>query len=207
MPSSGHAVTTSALNWIALRAVLLAVFSFVIVGRASALEHVTEFGDNPGHLDMFVHKPAEFRSGLPLVVALHGCRQTAQDVDDETGLVALAEETPFVLLLPQQRTTNMPVSCFRWYDVDDNRPGRGESASIAAMILSTAVKPSRWGSRISIVTRLGCRFSTASTAFKPSPTAPTTENPLSVARMSLSRSRALFTSSTISTRTAIQLAL
>ena len=102
--------------------------------QAADLERVAEFGENPGRLDMYLHRPDDFRAGLPLVVALHGCRQTAADFDDETGLVALAEETPFVLLLPQQRAGNMRLGCFRWYDPDHNRPGRGESASIRAMI-------------------------------------------------------------------------
>jgi poly(3-hydroxybutyrate) depolymerase len=104
------------------------------VGPALALEPVPEFGDNPGELLMFRHRPAAFRDGLPLVVALHGCTQTAGQFDDETGLVALAEMTPFVLILPQQQPENMERRCFRWYDRQDNRPGHGESASILSMI-------------------------------------------------------------------------
>jgi len=103
-------------------------------GPAPALEAVSEFGDNPGELEMFIHRPADFRDGLPLVVALHGCTQTAGQFDDETGLVALAEEVPFLLVLPQQRPGNMERRCFRWYDREDNRPGLGESASILSMI-------------------------------------------------------------------------
>ncbi len=116
------------LSWVLLPVVLFSP------DRAPALEPVPEFGANPGGLAMFLHRPAEFEAGLPLVVALHGCRQRAADIDDETGLVALAEETPFVLLLPQQSPDNMALRCFRWYDPDDNRPGRGESESILAMI-------------------------------------------------------------------------
>ena len=118
----------------ALRVFLLLVAGWLAPLSAAALEQVPEFGENPGQLDMYLHLPARFEASLPLVVALHGCRQTAADFDDETGLLALAEETPFVLLLPQQRAGNMNLNCFRWYDPDDNRPGLGESASIRAMI-------------------------------------------------------------------------
>ncbi len=92
------------------------------------------FGDNPGELEMFVYAPAEVPLGAPLVVALHGCTQQAADFDDETGLKALADEVPFVLLLPQQREANNSERCFNWFHPEDNRPGEGESASLRAMI-------------------------------------------------------------------------
>ncbi|MCE6959129.1 PHB depolymerase family esterase [Cereibacter sphaeroides] len=103
-------------------------------GPALALEPVQDFVDNPGDLRMYLHRPAGIRPGLPLVVALHGCTQSAAGFDDETGLAALAEEVPFVLLLPEQQPRNMARRCFRWYDAGDNRPGQGESASILSMI-------------------------------------------------------------------------
>lgn len=128
----GAAATSARLK---VPTILLSLLlAFFLADRSVALEPVSEFGENPGELAMFVHQPADFEEGLPLVVALHGCQQTAAGFDDETGLVALAEETPFVLLLPEQRAENMPLGCFRWYDPDDNRPGQGESASVRAMI-------------------------------------------------------------------------
>lgn len=99
---------------------------------ALALEELTGF-DNRGHLKGYLHAPAE-APDLPLVVALHGCTQDASHFDDETGLTALADATPFLLLLPEQQPTNMFRNCFRFFDTADNRPGKGESASIMAMI-------------------------------------------------------------------------
>lgn len=116
------------------RAFWLAAVALLAPPAAGALESVPDFGDNPGGLSMHIHRPAHAAPGLPLVVALHGCQQGAADLDDETGLVALAEETPFVLLLPEQSSENNSLRCFRWFDTRDNRPGRGESASILAMI-------------------------------------------------------------------------
>lgn len=48
--------------------------------------------------------------------------------------MTLAQEIPFLLLLPEQRKNNMSRRCFRSYNRNDNRPGRGESASILEMI-------------------------------------------------------------------------
>ncbi|WP_425072812.1 alpha/beta hydrolase family esterase [Sagittula sp. S175] len=101
---------------------------------ALALEEITDFGPNPGALRMFLHTPPGDATGLPLVVALHGCTLKADRFDDETGLTRLADETPFLLLLPEQDPDNMSNRCFRFYDTDDNQPGQGESASIMAMI-------------------------------------------------------------------------
>jgi hypothetical protein len=55
-----------------------------------ALELVSNLGENPGDLRMYVHRPSGFREGLPLVVALHGCTQSATDFDDETGAAQCA---------------------------------------------------------------------------------------------------------------------
>jgi poly(3-hydroxybutyrate) depolymerase len=103
-------------------------------GPVAALEPVEDFGANPGELDLFVHLPAAHAPGGAMVVALHGCTQSAADFDDETGLVALAEAVPFVLLLPQQRAANNGERCFNFFRRDDNRPDRGESASIRQMV-------------------------------------------------------------------------
>ncbi len=115
-------------------AIAILALIMVLPSAVFALERVDDIGENPGELQMYLHRPAATSDAMPLVVALHGCRQTAADFDDETGLEALAEEIPFLLLLPEQSDKNMPRRCFRWYDTNDNQPGRGESASIMAMI-------------------------------------------------------------------------
>ena len=123
-------MAVAARRWLA--AILAALV--IAAGPAGALEPVADFGANPGELDLFVHVPSGHAPGGAMVVALHGCTQSAADFDDETGLVALAEAVPFVLLLPQQRAANNPERCFNFFRRQDNRPGRGESASIRQMV-------------------------------------------------------------------------
>ena len=80
-------------------AIAILAFFMTLPSAAFALERVEDFGENPGELQMYLHRPAAASDDMPLVVALHGCKQTAADFDDETGLKALAEEIPFLLLL------------------------------------------------------------------------------------------------------------
>src|SRR6185437_12893211 len=49
------------------------------------LREVTAFGRNPGNLRMLVHGPERLPAMAPLVVALHGCNQTADEYDYGTG--------------------------------------------------------------------------------------------------------------------------
>jgi poly(hydroxyalkanoate) depolymerase family esterase len=53
---------------------------------------------------------------LPLVVALHGCRQSAEEFLAATRLEALADREGFVLALPETRTgPGNPLGCWQWW--------------------------------------------------------------------------------------------
>ena len=43
----------------------------------TTLTAVTNFGSNPGNLQMFEYVPSGLPAGRPLVVVMHGCTQTA----------------------------------------------------------------------------------------------------------------------------------
>lgn len=98
-------------------------------GRLVALEG---FGANPGALDARVFLPD--RAPTALVVVLHGCTQSAAAYDHGSGWSKLAERHGFALLFPQQRRANNANLCFNWFEPGDARRGRGEAASIAAMV-------------------------------------------------------------------------
>lgn len=53
---------------------------------------------------------------LPLVVMMHGCRQTATQFSLGTRMNALAEEKGFAVLYPQQSLRGDPNRCWHWYD-------------------------------------------------------------------------------------------
>jgi poly(hydroxyalkanoate) depolymerase family esterase/uncharacterized protein (TIGR02246 family) len=102
--------------------------------RAATLTEVAGFGSNPGSLRMFVHVPDGLQPSSPLVVALHGCTQSAAAYDDETGWTALADARGFALLLPQQEFSNNFLRCFNWFQLGDIARDRGEALSIRQMI-------------------------------------------------------------------------
>ena len=68
---------------------------------AAGTEQVSGFGANPGKLLMFRYVPDGLPPRSPLIVALHGCSQSATAFDDESGWTELAERLRFAVLLPE----------------------------------------------------------------------------------------------------------
>lgn len=98
------------------------------------LAEVHEFGPNPGNLRMLKYVPEGLGNAAPLVVILHGCKQTAEGYDRGTGWSELAEAFGFALLFPEQKPMNNPNNCFTWFDGADTRRNEGEAASIKSMV-------------------------------------------------------------------------
>lgn len=101
---------------------------------AAVLTETRAFGPNPGALKMWSYAPPNLTEGAPLVVVLHGCTQTAKGYAVHAGWIALAQRLGFAVLAPEQSTANNPNRCFNWFAPEDSARGRGEAASIAAMI-------------------------------------------------------------------------
>ncbi|WP_244283107.1 PHB depolymerase family esterase [Streptomyces flavidovirens] len=112
-PSAGTARHAAGTHWAA----------FAPAARAAALTEVTGFGTNPGNLRMFRYVPDGLPAGRPLVVAMHGCTQSAAAFDAETGWTAMADRWGFALLLPQQQSGNNPNACFNWFEPADIKRG------------------------------------------------------------------------------------
>ncbi|RKH35888.1 esterase [Corallococcus praedator] len=99
----------------------------------SALTQVTSFGTNPGNLRMWTHVPASMPANAPLVVALHGCTQSAAAYA-ATGWTALADPLKFYVVYPEQVSGNNSTSCFNWFEPGDTARGQGEALSIKQMV-------------------------------------------------------------------------
>lgn len=98
------------------------------------LSDLPSLADNPGQLRGRYFVPANLSSPAALVVVLHGCTQDAASYDHGSGWSRLADRQGFALLFPEQRRSNNLNLCFNWYQPDDVGGGRGEAASIRAMI-------------------------------------------------------------------------
>jgi len=150
---------------LALTAVLL---TLSVLGRSDAAEprEETGFGSNPGNLRMFSYVPADLAPAAPLIVVLHGCKQTAATFARDAGWLAVADDAMLALLLPEQKGlprylydvyifpwfvalfgANNQNACFNWFEPEDTARDRGEALSIRqmidAMIARHSVDPSR----------------------------------------------------------------
>lgn len=142
----------NAVSSITKRLVIAAAGSLLLVAASPALpaaklSEVTRFGSNPGNLRMFKYIPARLGANRPLVVALHGCTQSAAEYDDETGWTKFADLWGFALLLPEQRRENQLIGCFSWYELADTARDGGEVLSIKQMVdqmqIDHAIDPAR----------------------------------------------------------------
>jgi poly(hydroxyalkanoate) depolymerase family esterase len=102
-------------------------------GAVAGTTGVPSFGSNPGNLRMFKYVP-NLRATPALVVALHGCLQSASAYDDETGWTQFADKWGFALLLPEQKNDNNSIACFNWFLPGDIERDKGEALSIKQMI-------------------------------------------------------------------------
>jgi poly(hydroxyalkanoate) depolymerase family esterase len=92
------------------------------------------FDDGPtGSRSFGLYTPPGLPPGVavPLVVVLHGCNQSAQDVALGTGVNALADRAGFVAVYPEQSTQDNARRCWNWFDQDHQIRGSGEPAAIA----------------------------------------------------------------------------
>ena len=70
---------------------------------------------------------------VPLVVLIHGCRQTAEEIAAATRIAALADDLGCLVLLPMQNPRANPWGCWNWFD-RATAHGWGESAIVAAQV-------------------------------------------------------------------------
>jgi poly(hydroxyalkanoate) depolymerase family esterase len=84
--------------------------------------------------------------GLPLLVMLHGCHQTATQFAQGTRMNHWAEQMGYAVLYPQQLVSSHAQRCWKWYD-RATQEGGGDVPMIVGMVHQVmaryAVDPSR----------------------------------------------------------------
>src|SRR3954471_3487845 len=131
-------LTMRKLAFAGLAAITAAVLTTVGVASAdpppSSLVQVSNFGANPGALAMYTYTPSGLETGRPVVVALHGCTQSAADYYAHSGWPGLADTGRFKVMFPQQSTASNSLKCFNWFSAADDTRGNGEAASVKSMV-------------------------------------------------------------------------
>jgi poly(hydroxyalkanoate) depolymerase family esterase len=106
---------------------------------------VSSFGANPGGIAMYAHALAGNPTNRALVVALHGCQQTASSFKTDSGWDKLGDKYGFYVVFPEQNKTENKTTktgnqygCFNWGgfygDMSIMQRGQGENQSIMNMI-------------------------------------------------------------------------
>jgi poly(hydroxyalkanoate) depolymerase family esterase len=82
---------------------------------------------------LYVPSHAAADKPLPLVVMIHGCKQSAEDFERGTRMNAIADRAGFAVLYPDQATFANIQRCWNWFE-PNTAAGHGECAIILEMI-------------------------------------------------------------------------
>ncbi|PVY77877.1 poly(3-hydroxybutyrate) depolymerase [Cupriavidus alkaliphilus] len=97
-------------------------------------------GELVPQLSYHLYIPSKAHRGpLPVVVVLHGCRQTPDDLAAGTRLNALAEREGFIVAYPQQPLRRQVQRCWQWFDLSAADGGR-EAQAVAALVDALAAR-------------------------------------------------------------------
>ena len=118
-------------------AVLAAVAALAPASAMAAAGKLTS-GDYSGaegaiHYQLYVPSSYSSTTSMPLVVALHGCTQTADGFRQLTRWDTLAEAKGFIVVFPEQDTGSNSLRCWNFFADSSMHRGGGDAARIAAV--------------------------------------------------------------------------
>lgn len=109
----------------------------VVRSPGSFMDHVFRCPAGSRQFKLFVPGAPRERP-LPLVVMLHGCKQTPDDFAAGTRMNEFAQRLGFAVVYPAQSTLENIARCWNWFRPSDQLRGSGEPAIIAGLALDVA---------------------------------------------------------------------
>jgi poly(hydroxyalkanoate) depolymerase family esterase len=106
------------------------------------------YANHAGSRTYKLYVPSRYSgAALPLIVMLHGCKQSPDDFAAGTQMNALAEEKLFIVAYPAQSSAANPSHCWNWFSAADQQRDGGEPSLIAGItrqiMRDVAVDPAR----------------------------------------------------------------
>ena len=102
---------------------------------AASLTQVTNFGNNPGGMEMYVYVPNSHPANPAIVVAMHGCGGSGPGFYAGSEFASLADRYGFIVIYPSAEQQAGFGKCFdTWSDAAKHRGGGSDPVSIASMI-------------------------------------------------------------------------
>jgi poly(hydroxyalkanoate) depolymerase family esterase len=97
------------------------------------------------HLAYALYLPASVppRAGIPVIVMLHGCKQTAESFAAGTRICRLAERAGFAVLFPEQAKTAHPHRCWHWHEAPAHSEAPAVASLVAAIVAEHGLDPER----------------------------------------------------------------
>jgi poly(hydroxyalkanoate) depolymerase family esterase len=92
------------------------------------------FSNRAGTRGYMTYLPARYHGqSLPLIVMLHGCKQTPEDFAAGTRMNELADQLGFIVVYPAQARNANLSRCWNWFGPSDQERDKGEPSLIAGI--------------------------------------------------------------------------